>query len=431
MKQEQSICACCIVKTSKPFVCPFCNFISCKPCTKKFLLSTINDPACMNCRRTFDREILCKQISINFVDKDLKKHRENVLFDRQISMLPMSQPYVVQELKRRENQKLLETLYTNRSNLRSQIRDLDNTIFDLQSQIIPVIETERRKFTHHCAQEGCRGFLSSAWKCEICAKYTCPECNAPRGFSKDDNHVCDEEAKKSMKLIRNDCKKCPNCGEFIQKVSGCNQMWCTLCNTAFCWRTGLRLNSDVHFHNPHFYEFQQQQGNTSRVLGDIPCGGMPSIRELGSYLRNNKINVQILDYLMSVHRITNHIIDQEIGRYRMNDEDDNMDLRVRYMLKELTDNDFKMKLQQREKRTQKLREIYLVLSMFTDTVSDLFRQIVNDENKIDFFVSQINFLIKYTNKSMHVISEKYKCVVPFINTETSNFSFDTRYLCRY
>jgi hypothetical protein len=66
---------------------------------------------------------------------------------------------------------------------------------------------------------------------------------------------CDENDVKSWALIKETSVACPKCGTSIQKVSGCNQMWCTVqnCNTAFDWATGKVINGPIH--NPHYHDF--------------------------------------------------------------------------------------------------------------------------------------------------------------------------------
>ena len=52
-------------------------------------------------------------------------------------------------------------------------------------------------------------------------------------------------------------------------VKNCDQMWCTQCHTAFSWKTG-KIETTIH--NPHFYEWQRQNGTVVRNPNDIECG---------------------------------------------------------------------------------------------------------------------------------------------------------------
>ena len=70
---------------------------------------------------------------------------------------------------------------------------------------------------------------------------------------KDVEHTCDEEKVKSAELIRKQCKNCPKCGALTYKISGCPQMWCTSCHTAWNWNTG-RIETKI-IHNPHYFEY--------------------------------------------------------------------------------------------------------------------------------------------------------------------------------
>ena len=44
---------------------------------------------------------------------------------------------------------------------------------------------------------------------------------------------------------------CPKCGVPVEKVSGCNKMTCSRCNTGFCWicRKDITIESYGHFRN--------------------------------------------------------------------------------------------------------------------------------------------------------------------------------------
>lgn len=243
--------------------------------------------------------------------------------------------------------------------------------------------------------------------------YTCHVCNVVKGHERDSEHTCNENDKLTMQMIKNDSKKCPGCATFIFKLDGCDQMWCVNCHTAFSWRTGMVINGQIH--NPHFYEFQRSNGAIERAVGDIPCGGIPSFREVHNAIRN-QISDPSYDFLIKLHRIVLHIEHAELARYgHVITEANNIDLRVRYMLNEIQMQEFKSKIQQREKASEKKREIYMILHMFVITMSDYYRQIIQSRNLE--LVGEIEELISYTNKSMMTVSRRYDCVVPNIDPQ--------------
>ena len=373
----------------------------------------------MNCRRRFDRDTLTAGISSAFVNTAYKAHRENILFEREHAMMPATQPYVEREVQRRTNTRLVAELQAERARLKNRLRELERAIHDLMGQTVPpVASDDRRAFVHHCAQPHCRGFLSTAWKCGVCNKYTCSECNAPRGVEREDDHVCDEADRETMRLLKRDSKKCPGCGEFIFKVSGCDQMWCTSCHTAFSWRTGQKVNGNIH--NPHFYEFNRRGGALQREAGDIPCGGMPTHRELLAALRTHSVmHSRDAEFMMGLYRLAVHVDDVEVPRYYTPDinEGTNLDLRIQYTLNEITKDNFKIKLQQREKKCEKRREIHQVLQLITQTSADFFRTALLEKD-YNACIQSMTALIDYANGTMERISRKYGCVVPVLSKAT-------------
>ncbi len=410
-------CPICIEKItpSKKVACPFCEYVCCSKCVQTYLTSSADDANCMNCKRLWDRETLTSLLTKTFINGDLKKHRENMLLERETSMMPTTQAYVEQELQRRKNCALLHRVQAERNELKRKLWELNRTCFEISRNLNPPLENERRSFIHRCGNPDCRGFLSSAWKCNICSMYTCSECNALKGADRDAEHVCKQEDKDTMQLIRRECKKCPGCAQFITKIDGCDQMWCVSCHTAFSWRTGHIVNGTIH--NPHFYQFQQQSGRAQRNIGDIPCGGIPNYRHLSHALYHSHKSPEY-EFCMKTHRIASHIEQVELPRY--NDvvtETNNIDLRVKYMLNELSPDTFKSKIQQREKASQKKRDIALILNMFITTCSDFFREMCHSKNLSH--VPELKELVNYTNRNLMVISKRYDCVVPIIDETIS------------
>ena len=433
-------CSICIegISPSRVVLCPFCEYVSCRKCFERYLTTTADDPHCMNCKRLFDREIMTSLNTKKFLNGTYKNFRESVLCEREMSMMPSTQPYVEQELQRRKNMKLLLEIQHERNKLKNSLRELNRAYELVQTNLIPDLDKfeDRKTFVHKCSSDGCQGFLSTQWKCNICQNFTCSQCNATIGLDRNQAHVCDETSRKTMEMLKSDSKNCPGCGECIFKVSGCDQMWCVSCHTAFSWKTGRKVNGTIH--NPHFYQFMQTQGNLGRQLNDIPCGGLPSFREIHNFLstpKNNqylnyfktgihpkesRLDMKVYEFVTRYHRIVGHIQNTEVPRFPITVlENANMDLRISFMLNELSEDDFKRKLQQREKLTDKRREIGLILTMFIDTSSDAMRQMVQDsldqlEKK---HLNVLKSLIEYTNKSMCVVSKRFDCTVPVIDME--------------
>jgi len=162
-----------------------------------------------------------------FLTKTLKSHRENVLFDREKSLLPETQPYVVVEIQRKNIKKQIDILNVELFELRRQERIIQDKVSDLQytmnrltinniGESSTTVE-DRKKFVRKCPLNECRGFLSTAWKCGSCEKRVCNKCNE----EKLNDHECLPENVASMELLNKDTKPCPRCGTMIFRISGC------------------------------------------------------------------------------------------------------------------------------------------------------------------------------------------------------------------
>lgn len=65
-----------------------CNYSSCKGCVRTYLLNSTNDPHCMNCKKQWNENFVIQSLNRSFIDNDYKKHRKELLIDREISKLP-------------------------------------------------------------------------------------------------------------------------------------------------------------------------------------------------------------------------------------------------------------------------------------------------------------------------------------------------------
>lgn len=412
----------------KKVTCPFCDFDACRSCIQTYLTSNINDPHCMGCKKAWNREFVDQSCTKVFRNTKLKTHRENILFEREKCLFPQTQVLVQREKQKRETTILLRECRQELARQRRYQATLENQLYRLEAgfdvdQGESSSSSGKSAFVRKCPMEDCKGFLSDKWKCGLCDTKICSKCNEPDS----EDHECDPNAVETVKLLAKDTKPCPTCGTMIFKISGCSQMWCPDCHTAFCWRTG-KIETGV-IHNPHFYEFQLKTGRTGRNHGDIPCGGMPHMNELLSYFHPDDLNRfgnrhPIYDtpthpkeaFIFGMHMIAVHTEHYELQGYTWR-EPNNSDLRVQYLMNEMDEKTIKSRLQEREKCREKYRDIYNVLRMFSDTSADLFRQLILKELTADQISDYLTELAQYVNESMTTIHKRYNCVTPFIQLE--------------
>ena len=114
----------------------------------------------------------------------------------------------------------------------------------------------------------------------------------------------------------------------------------------------------------------------------------------------------MLDITIILHKIDRDII----NRYGNIYDEDNNHLRVSYMLKNISEQDFKIELQKRDKLKDKIQDIRDILEMFTNSVGDFLRQWILDKNVN--IIENIDELIRYSNNIIQDIRKRYNSSTP-------------------
>lgn len=418
----------------KKVACPSCDYEICRGCVETYLLGTHEDPHCMNCRHVWEREFLDSVFTKKFVNTTLKQHRENILLEREKCLMPATQPSVERTLLVRRAEKELKKQEDALEQLRGEVWRQRDMIYQLRHSRATNADAPV-KFCRKCPVENCKGFLSTQWKCQICENKICKDCNCIKG----EEHECDPNDVETVKMLEKDTKPCPSCGEMIFKISGCSQMWCTSCHTAFNWNTG-RVEKGV-IHNPHFIEFQRnnRDGAQLRNPADIPCGGRPSVSEIMEGFDrlgyDPAVRPQQAGYRRHIYqgrdedetlfivatRLCGHIqMITLMFDYPEVHPPDNEHLRIRYMLNELGEEDFKRQIQKNEKTYKKKSEIRDVVAMFLNATDDLLRQFCVDPVQLQEIKKTLLNLRVYTNNSLNKIGKRYGCMVPQILTDMTD-----------
>ena len=279
------------------------------------------------------------------------------------------------------------------------------------------VVAEPRPLTNKCRVNGCQGFLSSQWKCGTCNNWTCKDCHEVKGEKRDNPHKCDPRTIETVKLLKADTKPCPKCREGISKISGCDHMWCTLCKTAFSWRTGEITKTTT---NPHYYEYMRSQGIP------IPrAGGQPNncdvvvinVRLVEQVFRRNFLSKDFdlfNDYYLSLQ----HFIGLEVPEYRRKAaEVSNQDLRIKYINNLITEADFMKQLQMRSKSQEKFTEILDIVVLFSAELQRILLLLEADikegrvENVHQYLFVDIPKLHKHCNSLLSEVSQVFGSVL--------------------
>lgn len=268
---------------------------------------------------------------------------------------------------------------------------------------------ERKTFIKACPDNTCRGFLSTAYKCGTCDKYFCPDCNEVKNARNDDAHVCNEETKATMELIKSDSKPCPKCHMMIFRISGCPQMWCVQCHTAFNWNTGII--DDGHVHNPEYFRYLRETGqNIPRNPNDVifvnRCMRLPSASELRRAIGYGELHGKQhlwtgwYDFL---NHVRGYMMPHEIRNFR---DMDYSEYRIAYLNDEITEEDWKKTLKMKMKKHELQMERYLILDMFCNVITDLFINLMENKD-LDVFSDNSVKIFEYTNTQMEKLNKKF------------------------
>jgi hypothetical protein len=201
--------------------CPFCPKATCKTCLNKYIIEGTLVPCCPNpeCKKVYDNEFLKKVFSKKFVETEIRLKNENLLYAEETAKLPETTAKIARRL---EYEREFNEVDNEIGKFLKQVMELDEKINELRLKREHIKtelkekgekgekgeEKERRKFVMPCPMEGCRGFLSSQWKCGICGSNICKDCRKNIDRKDDDGkdlkyeinsetpHVCSDDDKK-------------------------------------------------------------------------------------------------------------------------------------------------------------------------------------------------------------------------------------------
>jgi hypothetical protein len=271
---EDPTCPVCIEKYTKvrrEVECPKCQNTSCHRCTQRYICETIEDPHCMHCKHPFDRQFLNSNLTKTFMSGEYVQKRREILWNREESYLPAAMVFVPLKKER-------ETFYAKRTELNALIRELENQLNDIAAReytigraidtgVLPgagsttAVKESQQKFVRRCIKDACKGWLSTAWKCDLCESKVCSDCYQIKQETPAHPHICKKEDLETADYIRKNAKNCPQCGEMIEKKEGCFARDTPI----LCWNGTIKMSHDIVVGD----ELIGDDGNKRVVIGTM------------------------------------------------------------------------------------------------------------------------------------------------------------------
>lgn len=407
--------------TRKSIQCGSCELKACRACVLQFIRETPAAVRCMGCSNLWSRQFLSSVMTKSFMSREFKEHRELILFDQQKAQMEATLPFVECVKRKRSKMQEVQDLYDHLDETHRKIRRINREI-ESENQFLnrtsssssSTDEEKPRLFSRgHCVEEDCNGLIDNTWKCSTCETPVCNRCMEKR----ETGHLCRPENVESMRSIRADSKPCPSCGVRIHIYTGCNQAWCTQCNTAFNWRT-MKLITRGFFHNPHYAEWQVANGGSGDPVSNFrqgtpaPCVNFHDIHRRvteenpdACRLEQGSIERDMRGYLIAANHImdmnTDPRTEETVVKMRM--------LRVSYLMNEISEDEFKVSSQRVDKAASKRAELSAVFEMYGTVARDILaRWARNKEISMEECKKTLRDLYEYTRDSVRNIHHYYQ-----------------------
>ena len=403
--------------------CPKCDYTCCALYDK-----------CINCNLEFPSYITRENISALYIEDVLNEQK---------NLLPLTLIYINKKKEansKKEDIKNKLVVLKEESGVLMQKHDsinnnrqkkyIKNKLLDIKEKAGELIlelkntrvidEYERMedlKCQRVCPVSECSGYLSSALKCYACDVYVCIDCGNVKESRLDDNHVCKEDDKKIIDMVKKDTTQCPGCFKYIyntggllcsRPTGGCDEIFCAGCHTVFSLNTGRKLN--VVSYNYHYYVFVKNK------RGIKQCYDLPQwyqiMYKFSSF--STEINKMYYQKLLDIY---NSVINNEERVTRNSDrlsEIHKATLYLKYRERFLdassgyTEENWKRDLNSDIKMVEKYKQMKMIYDLNKIIVVDIFGKILDSDSvNINLYMKEFENIRNYSNLQLAEIYKYY------------------------
>lgn len=421
--------------------CPKCQADVCRTCIRTYLLNSVQDPCCPNCKHLWDAEFLNNLCGTTWTFQEYRRHRQTLLMDRERAKLPgdveaiaMYKNYLD---RKKEADNFHEEIEAKRQAYLEAIGTQDQMLQEAERLRLNALglkpkKKDKWKFILPCPGKDCPGYLSTVGKCPVCEQWTCMKCFEQKGPHKNSDHECKEENVASAEHIKKNTKRCPECGVPCVRVSGCTQMWCPQCHTSFSYRTGEVYKDPVH--NPERTlwinngqaaptrkrKSQAMSSSSSSGGGGATAPPCPTQLVHPSAFRDAMTNMSssLKNSIGSIYDGVGDLEGYRLGRLRRLAQNQNASkaMRIQYALNVMEEEKMKRILEQQHRKryhwTQILNVMTLVYEVLRDAIADMVQQkTVASAKRV---LKQHKMIMKHAKNRLSQIHRMTKMKVPEI-----------------
>ena len=206
----------------------------------------------------------------------------------------------------------------------------------------------------------------------------------------------------------------------ISKIDGCDQMWCIKCHIQFSWRSGQQMEG--YNHNPEYFRWLRETGqhierNPNAIArGPNICG----VQIDAVYITRTVINLfpreqATRDSFCEIYRFYRHtewFVNTFPNRAR-DVERSLLNLRVKYLLKEIGKDQWKYEIQKIDKQNKKniaYENIWRLILTVLESNFELFVLYTSEQQNQEMYSKILTECIKfkdYINQSFIKVSNTF------------------------
>lgn len=185
-------------------------------------------------------------------------------------------------------------------------------------------------------------------------------------------------------------------------VKNCDQMYCTICHTAFSWTKGTIEKGPIH--NPHYYQWKQlnatpdENNACNENLYPSANSVITSARITDSMISKKWMPI-FHQYFVHIDHVVRPTHEQIVAR------DEKMDINVEYMMGKISKTEWKRRLYSCDKRQEMSRDILDLIEMVITVSGERFRKFIENQHSTN--VIELNNLIDYIENELEMIRKRF------------------------